>query len=363
METIGSRARARIKESSRTQAELAAAIGMTTDAFSRALSAQRNFSSIELANLADELNEDVYWLITGEPDPNRILVNARHDFDRITGHRSIPGYERDKEVLTDIGLAYRQGYPAPSANHNGTELPTNAIDARTALGQDFVRTLVDRIEEHFGIDVVRVKELSTAYSFEIGGRMVIAVPANGNWFRENWDIAHELGHFVLRHPLSDSIAPELEAAANAFAAELLLPQSLVASTNWEAVSDADLARLVWEYGVSTDALAARIQTVAGRVPPHISVWAGAPTQRLLRRSANFGETGPFADAITQRMEQSAARRFPLHLLETHLDRVASGAIGKNTLAWMLGINPDELEVDAPAPVPVDVDELAVALGL
>jgi hypothetical protein len=242
--------------------------------------------------------------------------------------------------------------------------PRNASETRLALGQDFVRRLVDRIEGQLGIDIVRVKELTTAYSFEVGGRKVIAVPANGNWFRENWDIAHELGHIILKHPVNESASPTLEAAANAFAAELLLPQDVIASLSWESISDSELAQLVWDYGVSIDALAARVRAVKGRVPQNIANWANAPTQRLLRRSARFETpSDPFTDVITQRMENSATRRFPLHLLETHLDRIASGAIGKATLAWMLGTNPDELEVDAPSPIPVDIDELAVALGL
>jgi hypothetical protein len=43
--------------------------------------------------------------------------------------------------------------------------------------------------------------------------------------------------------------------------------------------------------------------------------------------------------------------------------VASGAIGKGTLAWMLGIDADALEVDAPDVPEVDVDDLTRALGL
>jgi hypothetical protein len=55
-------------------------------------------------------------------------------------------------------------------------------------------------------------------------RAVIAVPATGSWFRENWDIAHELGHLTMGHHddgLNPGDASQHEAAANAFAAELL----------------------------------------------------------------------------------------------------------------------------------------------
>ena len=43
--------------------------------------------------------------------------------------------------------------------------------------------------------------------------------------------------------------------------------------------------------------------------------------------------------------------------------VATGAISKDTLAWMLGIEADSLEVDSPEIPEVDVDDLATALGL
>ena len=80
VETIGQRVRSKIDQllPHRSRREVAAAIGMSPDDFSRALSGQQNFSSIELAQLAEVLGEDVYWLITGEVDPHTILVQACH---------------------------------------------------------------------------------------------------------------------------------------------------------------------------------------------------------------------------------------------------------------------------------------------
>ncbi|WP_208637414.1 hypothetical protein [Amycolatopsis echigonensis] len=72
-------------------------VGMTPDAFSRALRGQRNFSSLELARLADLVNTDLYWLITGEPDPHRLSVEPKH--------------ASDEQAINDIALGYRQSYP------------------------------------------------------------------------------------------------------------------------------------------------------------------------------------------------------------------------------------------------------------
>ena len=76
------------------QKQIAAKVGMTEDAFSRALRGQRGFSALELARLADVLDHDIHFLITGEPDPNRLVVSGRHNFDRETRSRSVNGEAR-----------------------------------------------------------------------------------------------------------------------------------------------------------------------------------------------------------------------------------------------------------------------------
>lgn len=337
------------------QQDIAREVGMTPDAFSRALRGQRNFSSLELARLADLLDTDLYWLITGEPDPHRLTVAARHDFDHETGDRTVPGRASDEQTLNDIALAYRQAYPETGELR---PLPASAETARTALGPGFVRPFADRLEQNLDIDVVRVQELTTAYSFAVGGHRVIAVPATGSWFRENWAMAHELGHLVLGHhdDTGTGVPSVHEAAANAFAADLLLPAETLGSVDWTSVSDTSLADLVWEWGVSVDALARRLDRLTGTVPSRVRTWAGHPTQRLLRRHWQ-------SNSVIDRINTATHRRFPPALLTAHLARIATGDIGKNTLAWMLGIDTDKLDVDASDQPEVEASELAHALGL
>jgi Zn-dependent peptidase ImmA (M78 family) len=340
--------------------EVAEQIGMTPDAFSRALSGKRQFAAIELARLTELIGGDLHWLITGQPDPNRLSVAARHNFNHATGRRTIPGREGDAQALEDIALAYRQAFPESASS--GT-WPKSANAVREILGPNFVGPFADRLEQHLGIGVVRVAELSTAYSFTVGGRPVIAVPATGNWFRENWDLAHELGHLVLGHHddgISEAEADRHEAAANAFGADLLLPAETLKGIDWDSLDDEDLACLVWRWGVSTDALCRRLNALTGQIPTCVARWAVEPTQRLLRHHL---QTESELDEITTRMDKASRRQFPLNLQEAHLERVASGAIGSATLAWMLGIDADSLEVDAPEISRVDAGDLAAALGL
>lgn len=362
MSTIGSRVRQCLEGLSPQpmHREVAERIGMTPDAFSRALSGHRQFASIELARLADQLGADLHWLITGQEDPNRLSIAARHDFSHFDGQRTVPGRAGDEPTVADIALAYRQAYREPGKM---PDWPRGAESIREALGPDFVRPFADRLEKCLGVDVVRVAELSTAYSFTVRGRPVIALPATGNWFRENWDIAHELGHLTMGHHddgLAASVVDKHEAAANAFAAELLLPAADLGEIEWDAISDDDLAVFVWARGVSTDALCRRLSAVLGYVPSRVSSWAGHPTQRLLRKHLRIESE---LDEITMRMEAASQRRFPLGIQEAHLELIASGAVGSATLAWMLGIDPDALEVDTPEIPEVSVDDLASALGL
>ena len=348
------------------QRDIADQIGMTPDAFSRAIHGKRQFASIELARLAELIGCDLHWLITGRADPNMLRVAARHDFNHATGRRTVPSREVDDQILADIALAYRQAYPDRA---EGPEQPmtmnwAGSVPAvREALGPAFVRCFANRLEQHLGVGVVRLAELSTAYSLIIGGRWIIALPARANWFRENWDLAHELGHLVMGHhddEIGDAQADGHEAAANAFAAELLLPVKAFKSVDWDSVSDEKLARLVWNWGISTDALCRRLDAVLGQPPSRVARWAAGPTQRLLRHHLSIDSE---LDEITVRMDEAAQRRFPRRLQEAHLERVASGAIGRETLAWMLRIDVEELEVDSPEVPEVSANDLASALGL
>lgn len=333
----------------RTQREVAEAIGMAPDAFSRALHGQRNFSAWELAGLAELTGADLRHLVTGEEDPHRLVVSARHTFDPQTGGRSVPGADEDQGVLGAIRHLYRQaeGEFAPTE-----ELPRGAGTMRVTLGSGFVPELRSRLEV-VGVDVVCVPELSTAYSFRLDGRCVIAIGGTGNWFHQNFGVAHELGHLASG---DEGVLPghpgqrEAEERANAFAAELLMPESVMRRFNWLTVSPAQLADLLWELGVSTKALSVRLKALHLPVGEGVDDLLRLQTQTLLRRHWTrvqlFGVTEP--DLITERMEGAARRSFPAWLLAAHGRMVAEGRIGKGSLAWMLGVEPALLDVAEPA---------------
>jgi Zn-dependent peptidase ImmA (M78 family) len=374
---VGQRVREAISRTfnGRSHRSVAEAVGMTPDAFSRAVNGSRAFSSLELARVADLLAEDVHWLITGTPDPQRVIFAARHDFDQEMGRHVIPGREDDDAVLQTVTLAYRQA--RQWLGRDDITLPDTAAEVREALGSGFVTSFAERLEECFGVDVIRVQGLTTDYSFTVAGRRAILLKSEPNWFRSNWSLAHELAHLVLgHHDVSmTTSASAREQQANAFAGELLLPTAELRAVNWQEIDAARLAGKVWAYGVSTQALKTRLQVLGLPVSSDASALLSNSTQRLLRAHPAamtvFPSSGPFVqmvagsmDLMTTRMSQSAERRFPRSLIRAHLDGIASGRLSKATLAWMLEVAPADLDVEEPELQPdVPVDDFIAAMGL
>lgn len=345
MDAIGERIRSRMTPGL-SQRQLATHVGMTPDALSRALNGQRGFASVELAKIADVLGEDVYWLITGQKDPLRVNVAARHAWDALRFQRVNPGRESDEEILENVVRVYREAYPEgpPSSE----DLPTGPDDVRRMLGDGFVRPFAAVVERRLGIDVVRVPNLSTDYSMRIGDRGVILLASTPNWFRGNWSLAHEIGHLALGHHASSAEAEQNERPADAFAASLLLPSALVRSVDWATVDGPTLARFLWASGVSTEVLRHRLSNLRIGVSDRVQGWLREPTQRLLRAHVRvLASADGWGDPLADREQDSSARRFPLGVLAALRERVEAGDADPHLLAWVLDVPVDEIDFPEP----------------
>lgn len=366
---IGARVRERIKTvmPGVPQADIARLIELPADAFSRSLNGKRAFTAVELVELAHLLRTSAHWFITGEEDPFAVRYAGRHTFDRDLGEHVPIDWDDEHRPLADVALAYVQAYAGddlPPVRRN----PTSAADARKRLievgGEGFIRHLADHIEIAFGIDVVRISAVSRGFAIEVLRRSVIVIDETPNWFRENFSLAHELAH-VLAGELSElgdkaCDDPAAEKRANAFAAELLLPASRIRSIDWMSASTSFVAEFLWETGVSTEALGIRFGGTRTKIGPEVGAALALKTQALLRQCDVPAE----GELISERMRDATQRRFPRHLVAAHRAAVSDGKLGPQTLAWMLGVDPETLEEElAPPVVSADIDWLARELGL
>jgi transcriptional regulator with XRE-family HTH domain len=110
MKTVAERVRQSIENAGRTQADVAARVGLTESQLSKSLGGRRQFSAVELAHLSADLGVPMYWLLTGEQDPTAPKIAARHSYDPATGRYEADGHVADEQVLQDVALLYRQAY-------------------------------------------------------------------------------------------------------------------------------------------------------------------------------------------------------------------------------------------------------------
>lgn len=142
-------------------------------------------------------------------------------------------------------------------NEHTNSYPTDLVAVSEALGVPIYSTSLVA-----GISGILVKDASTPSGF------VIHVDKDEPAARQRFTAAHELGHFVLHRDLigdrvednyllrSDGLSNSVEAEANRFAANLLMPRDQVALAMESGIQSADA--LAEAFGVSLTAMAIRL---------------------------------------------------------------------------------------------------------
>ncbi|MFI6895246.1 helix-turn-helix domain-containing protein [Streptomyces sp. NPDC050256] len=114
-----------------------------------------------------------------------------------------------------------------------------------------------RMAEHQGVLVVFSPPQGAsvdAYSFEGLSRPVVVLnPTKDNFYRQRFDLAHELGHLVM-HADAEPGSPRIEAQADSFAAEFLMPEEQIKNILPSKADWAQLQRIKESWGVSLQAL-------------------------------------------------------------------------------------------------------------
>lgn len=209
-----------------------------------------------------------------------------------------------------------------------------ALDAAAGHGAYSGLDLIERAEE-LGVDVIVMDLVGAGYSFILAGRPVIVVDSEGAWFRQNFTIAHELGHLLAESDCLGEVrgVNDSERAANAFAAELLMPAATLRGTDWDAMNDGELAELVWQWGVSTIALRYRLENLEVPRSERIVDLLRLSTYELL---ADAWGNPRAVDLITERRARASRRRFPSELVEALRQAVASGRAPVESLRFVTG---------------------------
>ena len=218
----------------------------------------------------------------------------------------------------------------------------------TALGTGFSQYMVSRINERLSVDVLVIDLKGDAYTMKVAGRYVIVTKRTPVWFRQNFSLAHELGHIAFdtfHSPVASDASTE--GKANAFAAELLMPESQLRTLEWATMSMTEFAQYVWDFGVSTKALVNRLSTLRLPLSKNIEDARNQNTFSLLRRywapeATHMDQTDP----ITVRRERSAQRSIPSGLTSRLETAVLAGKAPKQSLAFLLDVSVDDLDLGA-----------------
>jgi Zn-dependent peptidase ImmA (M78 family)/transcriptional regulator with XRE-family HTH domain len=151
--------------------------------------------------------------------------------------------------------------PVAVADHDGDgpERAAQLVREQWGLKVGPIGHLVRLLENHGVLVVFSPPQAATvdAYSFDSGLRpIVILNPIKRDYYRQRFDVAHELGHLVM-HSDAEPGGRILEDQAHRFAAELLMPAEQIrdllpvtmGGNVWRT-----LARLKEQWGVSMQAL-------------------------------------------------------------------------------------------------------------
>lgn len=261
----------------RVQAEVAEQAGITPSALSQAERGVSTPTAGTLIRLADVLEVPVE-AFTRRPGPSSEL-NPQFRHLRRTAQRERRRALRFVEATAAMlkALANRVQLPMPfSFVHAlspdaaiaavGDEIETIATQTRTALGVDgrspIEVDLVELLENH-GIVVVRDPETDEdidAYSAVVDDHPIVVLDGGSEsvWDRDNFNLAHELGHLVMHRGTEHRPGTRsVEQQAHRFAGAFLAPKASIALEVPDGLEWRAYLELKIRWGLSMAALVHR----------------------------------------------------------------------------------------------------------
>ncbi len=335
--------------------QLAEEVGLDPTAISKIEAGRRAVKTDELVNIADSLGVSPLALLEPNSLLARLQVAARSTTDQLdhTLHRRLTALAELDNVLTAGGIAKSvKELPSPTSDR---ELWLNkamrlAKWAREHLdlaeGGDRLDQLARAIEDKLGIDVLIEEHDPSSLGAAITDHEfpLILVNAAQPYNRALFTLAHELGHILADDGTALLVHRSLvgtndsERVANAFAAELLLPEDEVKRhlEDWGRDAQA-LGRMMVTFSVSWESLVYRLHNlhiINAESRDHLLEIGFAGLLREVNDDGLLEKMGA--------LRNHAKRRSP-GLLEQRLwDGYRNGIVSIRPLARLLGIDPEEL---------------------
>jgi transcriptional regulator with XRE-family HTH domain len=351
-ETLVSRIRSAMANAGVTQHSLAQAIGLDPTALSKALGGIRNFKSLEVALIAEQLGVSVQALLSEDAASPRVALAARAQPD--TSPALVSALERTDvllelhRLLTDLGFAWQTSQLSDirldGPPHSQGEQLAEHIRAVAHLGSEDLpyrlTDLAELFESRLGLDIgfEPLPAGLDGLSLSSGGLGVALISSSIPATRQRFTIAHEVGHLVAGDSQDLRVDENVfghrspdEVRANAFAAAFLMPEAAIRAAIPHGITEEIVVDLLGRFGVSLDALAFRLHNV-GAVDA-----AGRDRIRLMSSSRIALRSGRVRD-----LQARGDRRVPGKLLARAVEGYVQGKISIRPLARLLDVDPQLL---------------------
>jgi Zn-dependent peptidase ImmA (M78 family)/transcriptional regulator with XRE-family HTH domain len=298
--TIGARLQTARKELGLTQGEVGKQMGMAISTVSEIEAGKRSVTGTELHRFARLYHRPLGFFFEDEPEESAGFAYLFREADSAILDRGAIVLFR--ELVHDYTILEEEVEAAPLPlppdysrfgfrTEQDAETLAEMERGRLGLGDAPLKDLMNLLDGIVGIKTFLIPVEHQSWSGLVArdktGRPCIAVNAKEESYRRNFTLAHEYGH-VLAHLAKEGMpaaridrAIDLvqrsadESFANAFASAFLMPrrailaqlESVLGANNGQ-FTDADLVHLALQFGVSGQALSARLVTLR-KLPRHV----------------------------------------------------------------------------------------------
>ncbi len=326
---------------------------------SKSLNGVRNFTSLELARIAQTGGRTVEWLISGRA-PREIAFAARSAPKDQTsflesGKALAEKFLHAHDALLDLNRG-RRTITVPRLAENGSFVSEGARMAEWAIDQISAASLLGpslrfniALESAFGLNIASTSSLpdkcdGLSYEDPDADFRLILLATTPNWTRRRFTLAHELGHILWGDARCTWITEQLHVArtddykekrANSFAANFLMPERLVREyLEKKQLSEQSFHLMTMRFKVSPSALIARL----------LKLGLVSESQTNLFRGYRSLDSAQATDAMAEMITEqsfSTEEMPPLFMLSQFVKAYLEGETTTRHLVRLSGIDAEQ----------------------